>query len=350
MNFEPVNFMNSADAANIQVMNKAEEAKFKDYTDRVLADLDTHRFLSAGSVPNQMHNKALAKNVSRGQLLANAYDLSTSRGLAGTLPRGHPARNLSVANPLDLAANSQSQVLNDGLGLHHSPAHQIKPLLQTASSLRGVVAQEPQTTRHSHLGSRRGLWGNPGPVKARAFQENHSQRDRRGHNRSAKPGGIAAAGGVLYSSHPDHVHNLLGKNIVEESLMQASAPDVNHSALQKAGQKQLLERLGHHEVSLTEGAEPPGGLATVQQEDHEPEGVPGAGGASRSRLGAAAGPGEGAPAHGGIPEEAINADQAHAVPGHGDLAIQSNRTPATGTAQDPQKAGDALPAIGKRFQ
>lgn len=36
MNFEPVNFMNSADAANIQIMNQVDEAKFKDYTDRVL--------------------------------------------------------------------------------------------------------------------------------------------------------------------------------------------------------------------------------------------------------------------------------------------------------------------------
>ena len=110
-------------------MNKADEVKFKDYTNRVLADLNSHRHLAAGSVPNQMHNKAPTKNVSRAQLLANNYDLSMQRGLAGTLPRGHPARNLSVANPFDLAAHSQSQVLKDGLSFRHSPAHQIKPLL-----------------------------------------------------------------------------------------------------------------------------------------------------------------------------------------------------------------------------
>ena len=52
----------SADAANIQVMNQADEAKFKDYTDRVLADLNSHRHLAGGGVPNQMHSKAATKN------------------------------------------------------------------------------------------------------------------------------------------------------------------------------------------------------------------------------------------------------------------------------------------------
>ena len=70
----------------------------------MLADLNSHRHISGGGVPNQMHNKALTKNVSRAQLLGNNTDLSMQRGLAGALPRGHPARNLSVANPFDLAA------------------------------------------------------------------------------------------------------------------------------------------------------------------------------------------------------------------------------------------------------
>lgn len=165
--------------------------------------------------------------------------MSPPRSLAGGLPRGHPARNLSVANPFELAAHSQSQyATQDGLTFSQSPAgNQIKPLLYTASSLRGVAGPpEPQTTRHSTLGSHRGLWGAAGPVKARALQESLAQKNRRAHNRSAKPATIAEAGGVLYSGHQDHVQNLLGKNIVEESLMQGSTPDLG-SGLPKRGQK-----------------------------------------------------------------------------------------------------------------
>ena len=47
MNFDPVNFMNSADAANIQVMSQVDESKFKDYTDRVLSDLNAHHYQNA---------------------------------------------------------------------------------------------------------------------------------------------------------------------------------------------------------------------------------------------------------------------------------------------------------------
>lgn len=191
-------------------------------------------------MPNQMHSKALTKNSSRTQLPAVStqnifsnhflifqrhYELSPPRGLAGTLPRGHPARNLSLANPFEPTSNSQSQYAVDGLGFSQSPAGgQIKPLLYTASSLRGVAgAHEPHTTRHSTLGSRRGLWGVAGPVKARALQDSLAQKNRRAHNRSAKPATVAEAGGVLYSSHQDHVQNLLGKNIVEESMRKGSA-------------------------------------------------------------------------------------------------------------------------------
>jgi len=73
MNFDPVNFMNSADAANIQVMSQVDESKFKDYTDRVLSDLNAHHQQALGSLPNQlnqMNNKMLAKNFSRLQMLS----------------------------------------------------------------------------------------------------------------------------------------------------------------------------------------------------------------------------------------------------------------------------------------
>jgi len=39
MDFNPVDFMNSADAVNIQEISKQDEDKFKDYTDKVLDDL-----------------------------------------------------------------------------------------------------------------------------------------------------------------------------------------------------------------------------------------------------------------------------------------------------------------------
>ena len=53
-------------------MNQADEVKFKDYTDRVLSDLNAHRHLAGGGMPNQMHNQALAKNASRAQLPVSA--------------------------------------------------------------------------------------------------------------------------------------------------------------------------------------------------------------------------------------------------------------------------------------
>ena len=52
MNFEPVNYMNSADAAGIQVMNMAVEDKFKDYTDQVLQDLNKNKNLVGSGPPN----------------------------------------------------------------------------------------------------------------------------------------------------------------------------------------------------------------------------------------------------------------------------------------------------------
>lgn len=39
LHFDPIDFLNSADAANIQVQDKMEESSFKDFTDQVLADL-----------------------------------------------------------------------------------------------------------------------------------------------------------------------------------------------------------------------------------------------------------------------------------------------------------------------
>lgn len=39
MEFDPINCMNSSDAANIQIMDKLEEAQFKDFTNSVLKDL-----------------------------------------------------------------------------------------------------------------------------------------------------------------------------------------------------------------------------------------------------------------------------------------------------------------------
>jgi len=66
-------------------------------------------------------------------------------------------------------------------------------------------------------------------VKARALQDNLAQKRRVALNRSAKPANIADAGGVLYSSHAGRVQNLLGTNIVEESLMSAPASDLSNS-------------------------------------------------------------------------------------------------------------------------
>mmetsp|Transcript_42054 Transcript_42054/g.64448 ORF Transcript_42054/g.64448 Transcript_42054/m.64448 type:complete len:87 (-) Transcript_42054:753-1013(-) len=43
MNFDPIDFMNSADAANLQVLDKIDEANFKDFTSHVLKDLSLKR-------------------------------------------------------------------------------------------------------------------------------------------------------------------------------------------------------------------------------------------------------------------------------------------------------------------
>ena len=43
MNFDPLDYMNSADAANIQLQNAFDESKFRDFTNLVLADLESTR-------------------------------------------------------------------------------------------------------------------------------------------------------------------------------------------------------------------------------------------------------------------------------------------------------------------
>lgn len=197
-------------------------------------------------------------------------------------------------------------------------------------------------------------------MKARAFQDN-TQKNRRGHNRSAKPG-IADAGGVLYSSHAEQVHNLLGKNIVEESLMQSSAPDLNHSGLYQPGNQQLLEQLGQHNA-LTEGAEP--ALPAVYQANYDLEGARGVT-TSKLRQSTAVGSGISASAQGSIQLESAQhidtergAQIRHSTanvasqetPGRADptsdIMIQSNRTPGAGDAIG---NADALPAITNRIQ
>ena len=139
-----------------------------------------------------------------------------------------------MSNPLDLAGPySQSQnFLKESFKHSQSPAanaSQIKPLLQTASSFRGGAdGQGLQSARNGDGSSQRGLW-RQGPVRARALQDNLAQKRRVALNRSAKPANIANAGGILYSSHAGRVQNLLGTNIVEESLMSAPASDLSHS-------------------------------------------------------------------------------------------------------------------------
>ena len=39
MNFDPIDYMNSADANNVQLMNSVDEAQFKNFTDMVLQDI-----------------------------------------------------------------------------------------------------------------------------------------------------------------------------------------------------------------------------------------------------------------------------------------------------------------------
>lgn len=39
MSFDPLDYMNSSDAANIPIMNSTDETAFKDFTDQVLGDL-----------------------------------------------------------------------------------------------------------------------------------------------------------------------------------------------------------------------------------------------------------------------------------------------------------------------
>lgn len=70
MEFDPVNFMNSADAANIQVMDRAEEEKFKDYTDKVLQDLKSNKTVASQGGPNQM-GKLLNKKQSKEHLVSS---------------------------------------------------------------------------------------------------------------------------------------------------------------------------------------------------------------------------------------------------------------------------------------
>lgn len=39
MSFDPLDYMNSADAANVPLMDSVDETAFRDFTDQVLGDL-----------------------------------------------------------------------------------------------------------------------------------------------------------------------------------------------------------------------------------------------------------------------------------------------------------------------
>jgi hypothetical protein len=43
MNFDPLDYMNSADAANIQLQNAFDESKFRDFTNLVMVDMENTR-------------------------------------------------------------------------------------------------------------------------------------------------------------------------------------------------------------------------------------------------------------------------------------------------------------------
>lgn len=53
MNFDPIDYMNSADANNVQLMNSVDEAQFKNFTDMVLQDIKMgprHQNISKNSI------------------------------------------------------------------------------------------------------------------------------------------------------------------------------------------------------------------------------------------------------------------------------------------------------------
>lgn len=43
MNFDPMDYMNSADAANTKIIEKMQEQNFKDFTERVFSDMNFKR-------------------------------------------------------------------------------------------------------------------------------------------------------------------------------------------------------------------------------------------------------------------------------------------------------------------
>lgn len=79
---------------------------------------------------------------------------------------------------------------------------------------------------------------------------------RHAHNQSANPLSIGDQGGVLFSNRKDHVQNLLGKNIVEESFM--------NGGIQSARKKKLLkDQLSQKNTTQKQSLEPKSGQAYV---------------------------------------------------------------------------------------
>ena len=59
MNFDPLDYMNSADAANIQLQNAFDESKFKDITNLVMIDMDMKALLLLMMVMMMMEMTAM---------------------------------------------------------------------------------------------------------------------------------------------------------------------------------------------------------------------------------------------------------------------------------------------------
>ena len=97
MNFDPMDYMNSCDAANTKIIEKMQEQNFKDFTERVFSDMNFKRITSPPS-------KATGGGTSRDSQRAN--------------------RNLARNN------DDFMNVTVGGEGLQY---HQQRPLLQTVS-------------------------------------------------------------------------------------------------------------------------------------------------------------------------------------------------------------------------
>ena len=59
MNFDPIKYMNSADAANTQIMDENQEQKFKEFTEGVLAEMNSRASVPFGAV---RRNQVALKN------------------------------------------------------------------------------------------------------------------------------------------------------------------------------------------------------------------------------------------------------------------------------------------------